>query len=501
MKKHFILGCICLTVCSLCFASPATDYSFVREFGEEGVNSNQFYQIAGIAVDRFDNVFLTDSGMLIDGDFTNDYPVVKRWSIYGQYETSWPMGGWSGMSLPAGIDCSCDGDPFYVSPFYIISPYGKNIEHSTPDGAFLENFPGMSFGVDGFYFIDVAISADGFAYGTYYNNYQPEIAGAYGVAKFHWDGTNWITDKEILFTNTFEEISPIAHAIDADPWRGKVYVSMLAEKSGIAAVKVFDMDLNFEENLMLWNYGASPHGLAVDNRDGSFFVCEAVSNIIQKFSPTGELITQWGGYGSEPSQFDTPTDLDVDMNGYVYVADFGNNRVQVFAPPMEGNLNFIVYKSKAIVKWKTKTKGKNRDVIMAKGFVAVDALTNLFGGPGSKAMVDLPISFWYGEVPIISNMPPTKTNNKGSKALYKPDKDHKAKLIYKEKGALIKFMVKLKKADIDGPLGINDVDTTALPPWLWVRAQISLSTNYFGVHYMRLEHKNKVGKVYKAIKK
>jgi len=40
-----------------------------------------------------------------------------------------------------------------------------------------------------------------------------------------------------------------------------------------------------------------------------------------------------------------------------------------------------------------------------------------------------------------------------------------------------------------------------LPPWLWVNAQINLSNNYIGTHYMRLEHKNKVGKVYKAMKK
>jgi len=166
---------------------------------------------------------------------------------------------------------------------------------------------------------------------------------------------------------------------------------------------------------------------------------------------------------------------------------------------MEGNLNFIVQKSKTIVKWKTKLKGKNRDVIMAKGWVAVDHLTNTFGGPGSKALVDLPISFWYGEVPIINNMLPTKTNKKGSRALYKPDKEHKAILVYKEKGAIIKFVAKLKKGDVDAPLGI--MDNATLPPWLWVKSQMNLSTNYLGVHYMRLEHKNKVGKVYKAIKK
>ena len=480
-------------------ASPATDYSFVREFGQGGIYSNQFYEMGGIAVDRFNNVFISDTGVSAYYDYTNYFPVIKRWSVSGEFETIWNMSGWSDMVLPAGVDCSCNGDPFYIAPKYIISPYGKSIEHSTPDGTYIEDFPDNSFVIDGFYFIDVAISADGFAFGTYYGNNQPGVGGSYGVAKFYWTGTNWVELTRVLFTNESENISMHARAIDADPWRDKVYVTMIANKSGSAAIKVFDMELNFIENLLLWDYDASPHGIAVDNRNGCFFVCEAVSNVIQKFSTSGELITQWGEYGSGQSQFNTPVDLDVDMNGYVYVADYGNDRVQVFAPPQDGNLNFIVYKSKAIVKWKTKAKGKNRDIVFAKGMVAVDTLTNIFSGPGSSALKNMPMSFWYGELPIITEMPPTKTNKKGSRALYKPDKTHKAVLVYKEKGALIKFMVKMKKADINEALEINDIAT--LPPWLWVTAQMTLSNNYLGVHYMRLEHKNKVGKIYKAIKK
>jgi hypothetical protein len=58
---------------------------------------------------------------------------------------------------------------------------------------------------------------------------------------------------------------------------------------------------------------------------------------------------------------------------------------------------------------------------------------------------------------------------------------------------------KLKRGNIDVPLGITD--TATLPPWHWVLAQLTLSDEYLGVHYMRFEHTNKVGKKYKAIKK
>ena len=507
MKKIiFYLAAFIIVFSTLSFGSPVTDYSFVREFGETGIDSNKFYKMDGIAVDRFGHVFITDPYGFVGGTsaMTNYSLGVKRWSTDGVYEHYWTMNQGSRKIGANGIDCSCDGDPFYIAPQYIPSYETGvlNIEHSDLNGVYYENFPDTlpfyKFG--DFEFRDVAVSADGFVYGIFYGGYPDHTnLPIAAVAKFFWGGTNWIPEN-IKTIIPEKGLSAKPWGIDVDAWRGRVYVTVLADgTNGSAGVKVYNMDLTIIDNLDLWDYDAMPYGIAVDNRNGSFFVCEGVNNIIQKFTSAGAPVTSWGVPGSGESEFNRPTDLDVDMKGYVYVADAGNHRVQVFAPPQEGNLNFIVYKSKTIVKWKQKTKGKDRDVIMAKGMIAVDTLTNIFSGPGTPALKDLPISFWYGEVPVISNMMPTKSNNKGTKALYKPDKEHKVKLIYRSKGALIKFAVKLKKGDIDGPLGINDSAT--LPPWLWVRSQMTLSTNYLGVHYMRLEHKNKVGKVYKAIKK
>jgi len=501
MKKSFTSYSIVLAVavCSVLFASPQTDYSFVREFGEEGEisDTNKFWKISGISVDRFGNVFVSDlyNTALPPYDIYG-WQCVKRWSVNGVFEHFWRS---SEYGFQAGIDCRCDGDPVYCTG--LDEGWGERLEHTNPDGAVYERFPPDVWNYGNEYlFLDVAASADGSVYGIVNRAFR-KVGGGIDwrpqVVKFLWTGSEWTNTITKFVTNEFG-FSGSPNGIDADPWQQKIYVTLVAS-NGNAGVKVYDLDLNQINTLALWSYGAYPLGIAVDNRNGAFFVCEAVSNVIQKFDKSGTQVTSWGGQGSGESEFDRPTDLDIDMNGYVYVADADNHRVQVFAPPQEGNLNFIVYKSKTIVKWKQKAKGKDRDVIMAKGMVAVDTLTNIFGGPGSHALEGLPISLWYGEIPVISNMMPTKSNNKGSRALYKPDKEHKVKLIYKEKGALIKFTAKLKKGDVDGPLGINDSAT--LPPWLWVNAQMTLSTNYLGVHYMRLEHKNKVGKVYKATKK
>ena len=40
----------------------------------------------------------------------------------------------------------------------------------------------------------------------------------------------------------------------------------------------------------------------------------------------------FGSYGYKHGQFNEPVDVDVDNEGFVYVTDSGNNRVQKFTP-------------------------------------------------------------------------------------------------------------------------------------------------------------------------
>ena len=44
----------------------------------------------------------------------------------------------------------------------------------------------------------------------------------------------------------------------------------------------------------------------------------------------GQLVHEFGGKGSDTGRFDRPCGICVDDSGAVYVADFGNRRVQVF---------------------------------------------------------------------------------------------------------------------------------------------------------------------------
>jgi len=76
---------------------------------------------------------------------------------------------------------------------------------------------------------------------------------------------------------------------------------------------------------------------AVQDSQGNFYVGEYGDfDRIQKFSPTGEYLLQWGGHGSSPGQFIRPQGLAVDHRDRIWVADACNHRIQVFEVDEEG---------------------------------------------------------------------------------------------------------------------------------------------------------------------
>ena len=74
-----------------------------------------------------------------------------------------------------------------------------------------------------------------------------------------------------------------------------------------------------------------PAHLAVDPRTGDLYVADGYSNArVHKFSPDGRLLFSWGESGTDPGQFNIVHNIITDKEGWVYVADRENHRVQVF---------------------------------------------------------------------------------------------------------------------------------------------------------------------------
>ena len=74
-----------------------------------------------------------------------------------------------------------------------------------------------------------------------------------------------------------------------------------------------------------------PTDVAVDPKTGDLFISDGYKNSsIHRFTAEGEHVLSWGGPGVDPGEFSIPHNIAVDADGYVYVADRENHRIQVF---------------------------------------------------------------------------------------------------------------------------------------------------------------------------
>ena len=64
---------------------------------------------------------------------------------------------------------------------------------------------------------------------------------------------------------------------------------------------------------------------------GDIYVSDGYGNSrVHKYAPNGKLLFSWGGPGTDPGEFNIAHNIACDADGWVYVADRENHRVQVF---------------------------------------------------------------------------------------------------------------------------------------------------------------------------
>lgn len=71
--------------------------------------------------------------------------------------------------------------------------------------------------------------------------------------------------------------------------------------------------------------------VALDPDSGDIYVSDGYQNSrVHKYTPDGKLLFSWGEPGTDEGQFNIAHNIVTDKDGYVYVADRENQRVQVF---------------------------------------------------------------------------------------------------------------------------------------------------------------------------
>ncbi|MBM3945168.1 MAG: hypothetical protein FJ317_06735 [SAR202 cluster bacterium] len=71
--------------------------------------------------------------------------------------------------------------------------------------------------------------------------------------------------------------------------------------------------------------------VALDPGSGDIYVSDGYGNsAVHKYAPDGRYLFSWGAPGTDPGEFNLPHNIVTDKDGYVYVADRENHRIQVF---------------------------------------------------------------------------------------------------------------------------------------------------------------------------
>ena len=244
-------------------------------------------------------------------------PVEFLWETRGDPDD--PLGNPAFLAVaPEGVIWVADGDH---DRFLIFSPDGDLIESWGETGSGEGQFDFTTRGWGGYDHGAIVFAPDGGFYVADPGNFRIQRFGP---------------DRRFLTVWGSEGTEPGQFRTANDlvvGAQGRVYVCD-TDRATAPVVQVFDADGRF---LAMWGERGSepgqlsgPSGIGFDPVDGTLLIAEFDGNRVQRFTPEGELLDGWGGYGSADGEFVWAMDAAVDAEGRVFVTDYSNNRVQVF---------------------------------------------------------------------------------------------------------------------------------------------------------------------------
>jgi len=279
---------------------------FITKWGSSGLGDGEFNMPGGIALDGDGNIYVADHQNNRIQKFTSNGLFITKWEIPG------------GL-LASGLTIDGEGN-VYVADFWNsrILKFSSNGDLLTQWGSYGSD-PGQ-FNFDGDP-LDLAVDGSGNVYVTDRINNRVQKFSSNGVFVTAW-GSHGSDNGQFDFGFSVTGIA-------IDPNQGYVYVTDLNNDR----IQKFDLSGNF---ILAWDsYGneewetlSHPRAITVDT-SGNVYVSD-YSSTIMKFSSSGDFIEKFADRGVNPGQLNKPDDLAIGPDGKIYIADSGNNRIQVF---------------------------------------------------------------------------------------------------------------------------------------------------------------------------
>ena len=269
----------------------AADHVFVKMWGTPGTERGEFDQPRGIAIGQQGHVYVTDQNnhRVVVFDYLGEY--VQEWGSYGFSE---------GMFLfPAGIAVAADGS-------ILVSDSGNHrVQRFSADGTFLGQWGEEGTG-DGQF-----IQLEGIA------------AGPDSLMAVCDNGTSSFSIYTVSgrFVGRFPSVLARGVAFDE---ASNIYTA------GCLSGGVTKSDRS-GQYLGTLGPDLCVTDLAID-AGGNIYVLDYDLDRLDILDPSGIEVSSIGSSGDGPGEFARPGGVAVSPEGWVYIADTANNRIQVFAP-------------------------------------------------------------------------------------------------------------------------------------------------------------------------
>lgn len=296
MRKIAILA-VTAALAALGPVSTWGEWVYAGQWGREGGGYGEFAYPHGIAVAPNGNVYVADVANCR----------VQYFTATGSF-----LGYWDGLFWqPRGVAVSPNGK--YV---YVADTGNSRIRYYTPQGSLLGEWGRLGFRLGYFDWPDdIAVAPDGTVFvsdtgnrrvqyftptGSLLGAWRPErpgnLRGIFAASR----SLAYVTDGDLHRVYRFR--------FDGESWRENYWGSF---GSGDGKFKI-------------------PTDVVYSARLRRVFVADVWNHRVQYFTPMGSFLGKWGSYGTGPGEFHYPVGVAVAPNGYVYVTEEGNYRVQYF---------------------------------------------------------------------------------------------------------------------------------------------------------------------------
>ena len=341
------------------FSSTST---YIGQFGSHGSGNGQFDSPGTLAIDSAGNIYVADY---------NNSRVEKFASTTAYVSTIGSFGSGNGqLMFPQGVALDPAGN------LYVADTGNNRIEIFNSAGSFQTTYGGYGSG-SGLFNTPTGVvinPSTGMGYvADFFNNridmFAPIVvptvvssaATSVSTSSITFNGaitaTGYasITDAGFAYSTTSDLTSGVATtSVGAQsgavaftlpvtglfPGTTYYYRAYAVNSAGTSTGSILSATL-----LPLYNYvnqwsgtGSIGFGyvvsVTVSSSTGNVYVFDNSHNNIQEFTPTGSFIRSWGSLGSGSGQFHVTGSASTiafsAVNGYIYAADTGNNRIQVF---------------------------------------------------------------------------------------------------------------------------------------------------------------------------